>query len=75
MNVRINACNTNIENVRVSRIPACNPTFKTISSTRPLQDIREPIAPDSRQLKPKKYAVIEHPRNLEKNAMAQMRKT
>lgn len=31
------------------------------------------MAPDSRMLKPDNLATMEHPRNLEKNAMTQMR--
>ena len=34
MNVKTKACNTNIEKVRVSRIPAWRPMFNTMSSTR-----------------------------------------
>ena len=43
--------------------------------THPLQLMRVPMADDSRMLKPVSFAVMAHPRNLEKKATTQMRTT
>jgi hypothetical protein len=42
-----------------------------ILSTYPLQVIKEPIAPDSRQLKPVAAAAAEQPQNFERNEVTQ----
>ena len=53
---------------RVLKISACNPMLRTISSTRPLQDIRAPMAKDSRHTRPLSLAATAQPKNFEQNA-------
>lgn len=53
-----------IVNTRALKIFAWRPILRTISSTRPLQDMSDPIEKDSRQTSPFSRAASAHPRNL-----------
>ena len=61
-------CKLTIVNTRVLSILACRPILSTMSSTSPLQDIRAPIANDSRQTSPFSLAATAQPKNLEQKA-------
>lgn len=71
-NAVTSAMTTNMVNVRVDKIFACRPMFKTMSSTRPLEAINTPIVGDSRQTSPLSRAPIVPPKILDTNATTMM---